>query len=133
MINNNELRVGNWVALGDYQDVQVNRILDHPNSFDPIPLTSEILEKCGFTYSKHEGITRITDDFDEPEKGDTHNWTLSVGKSGYVQDLSRFEIVKFGEGDYLWAYQWLRVKLTTLHQLQNLFYALSGKELEVNL
>lgn len=80
-------------------------------SFEPIPLTEEILLKCGFDkYSDHSNeITYLSKD------------------SGYfiqVYDNS----VYFGLN-----YEDYRKEVKYLHQLQNLYFALTGQELEINL
>lgn len=75
--------------------------------FKPIPLTEEILLKCGFRKSK-SGMYL----FDK-----------------FSFDLSDFE---FGvESDYY--YLTISENLKYLHQLQNLYFALTGQELEINL
>lgn len=107
MIAPNELRIGNWAIgkpngnmfmLGD------GSAIDHfANESEPIPITPEILEKCGF------------------EKGSIYFY------------FSKFRIVKINDSN-----NWLILlsdtyhhlcKLKYLHQLQNLYFALTGEEL----
>lgn len=140
MININELRVGNWVTLegGDGTQFQLK-----PKSFsncdnsgvtdyDPIPITPEILEACGFEYLVIEGITQLSDDFDDPPEGDTYNWMISVPRNDRVEGLPRFELVKFGDGEIRFSQQWLRVTVKHLHDLQNLFFSMTRTELSYN-
>lgn len=99
-----------------------------------IPLTPEILEMCGFKHGMVEGVTRLrdADDFSEDE-GDTHYWDLRVPKNDKVEGLSTFNLVKFGDSDLTFSCQWLRVKLYYLHELQSLYFCLTGMQLNVQL
>lgn len=139
MINRNELRIGNWVKtynfsdIEPYQDVQVKGI--HPNgklffqsqgqpytywsltedkdghcSIDPIPLTPEILKSCGLGATNGIEIKNniwlvIHCDSDEAN----------------IYNIYKNETLQ------------LKIECKYLHQLQNLMFALTGKELEVNL
>jgi len=72
-----------------------------------IPLTPEILEKCGFA------------------------------KLPNCFDCERFHIAKEDEADYWWCFfnkngAFIN-KIKYLHQLQNLYFALTGEELTINL
>lgn len=101
-----ELRIGNWLTSDDNSfwkvDAEVidvvGRRADH--LYAPIPLTPEMLEKCGFkvTITEH---------------------TYGNGRVGifFYVGLFTYGIAK---GRYL-------------HQLQNLYFALTGEELTVNL
>ncbi|KGE14598.1 hypothetical protein [Sphingobacterium deserti] len=121
MIQANDLRIGNFVHSVEIgNEVIINSIsdegitfkncvtFDYPTFEDitPIPLTEEILFKCGFFYDIDSDTYKISD------------CTLQI-------DMSDFEIpdaIVFGE-----SLRYVR----HLHQLQNLFFALTGKELEV--
>lgn len=153
MIEAKELRIGNLIENEVLGKVPISAIMSdticvirtiHMNldrsiedrfmqmslsSVSGIPLTSEILEACGFKYYKYKGITRLSDGFDDEPDGDTHNWTLKVPKNEQVEDLPTFELVKFGDDEIKFSHQWLRVTLNYLHQLQNLYFSLTGKEL----
>jgi hypothetical protein len=127
MLQANELRIGNYFidTIGAYanpntiQQVEsidnngVNTWQDMSASgccpFDkmkPIPLTPEILEKCGF--KKRRG-----------------------GAYGIIWHKERIDIIK--DEDKLYYRQFQRLPIRYLHQLQNLYYALTGEELEVHL
>lgn len=73
----------------------------------PIPLTPEILEKAGF---KHQDILKKV-----------------YHKNVYL--WNRFRIDETGTGKYFYG----QLEITSLHQLQNLYFALVGSELTVNL
>lgn len=139
MIKANEIRVGNWVkgiAMGLNHKIDLHffgELRDDETMLDwynPIPLTPEILTKCGF--EKHVWNNRST-------KGEEYK--LKLGDDG-------FELF-FGWYDS--ATKWTDAKLTGnggydeggekdirqlckfIHQLQNLYFALTGKELEIKL
>jgi len=118
----NELRIGNYVFSADdnkngevfqidpsgiiFVNKNGNRWQDLKN-IQPIPLTEEILLKCGF----------IIDSINNFEK-----YPFTIQKNNlYVAD---FLFYKKGDSG---------VVIKHLHQLQNLYFALTGKELEINL
>lgn len=122
MINVNELRVGNFIAgEGGYFNV-VNSISyqgknkclingKFEDSFIPISLTRDILLKCGFE---------------------------EVGMYDNVYHLGNFRIhlgKKFGEGLLKCekGNNYLEIEISSVHQLQNLYFALTGKELNIEL
>ena len=86
-------------------------------SVNPIPLTPEILEKCGFKKYSHEpGYSLGSDEKDEICD------EYSFGK---------LTIMDWGNGFVLsnsFSFD-LRIELKYLHQLQNLYFALTGEEL----
>jgi hypothetical protein len=95
----------------NYIDVDERIIGDH---FQPIPLTPEWLERCGFvsTLSGDDFHSEII--WDDP-KSDYH-----YCEAGYFIDKS---------GDY--GYYCDIGDIQYLHQLQNLYYALTGEELTI--
>lgn len=129
MIKANELRIGNWVQapLGEYMRVEQIGYKDNPdyifarydkgfgqNSFSGIPLTPEILEKAGFN-------------------------KLGGSKFVYRIPVQEFEISVSLKLNYAYIdTQWGQASIKRpifkyLHQLQNLYFALTGTELEINL
>ena len=116
-MNANELRIGNMVykslKSGQGRTVinpigcqDIVRIFEDIGSFNyaPIPITEDILLKCGFeydfiSYNLHFGI-------------DWHNGVLRFSQ---------------GKG------QTIFLPCTHLHQLQNLYFALTQKELTIKL
>ncbi|MDR4892285.1 MULTISPECIES: hypothetical protein [unclassified Chryseobacterium] len=118
----NELRLGNYVMdkkdenlecvyllqdLGDL--VYINDL--HPDNCMPIPLTEEWLLTFGFTLMPESEYTLNT-----YEKEEFQLWN----KKG---DFS--EIVYLSSRD--------TIELKSVHQLQNLFFALKGKELTLKI
>ena len=128
MMKANELRIGNWVhepvigycqievieynncLVGDSSDTAYNILL---TGLEPIPLTPEILIACGFPLAEHQRMGAIVY---ENNKFDI--WLYKYdGKSSYTCSCSP-------DGGKPIEY---------LHQLQNLYFALTGEELDINL
>ena len=127
MINANELRIGNYI----YWDVPEKNNIPHnvfgirkngqihtipislgklPTDYLPIPLTPEILEKIfGYkdAYDYYFGV---------------FNFKVSFGGNG---------LLFFYSHDY--KHKGRQIAIKYLHQLQNLIFAFTGEELEINL
>jgi hypothetical protein len=113
MIQTNELRIGNWLLdeHGKYFNVGsiqknfhgVNINNKYPGLIEPIHLTNEILVQCGF-----------------------ENGVLGNFKIGYDGD-------DFVKQQFSVPFEDRLLKVKYLHQLQNLYYALTGKELSIDL
>jgi hypothetical protein len=108
MIQANELRIGNWYVnqWGEYLQVDPDLLgADNLESYpNPIPVTPEILEKCGFEHIGSEW--RFKADF-------TECFEVKDGKIFYTGG----EGVCYGVG------------CQYLHELQNLVYSITKKEL----
>ena len=110
-----ELRIGNWVyhSSGNIIDVEIINSDIEEDDLQPIPLTEEWLVKLGFK--------RYTD----------RHYTMSLSSRGLINvylspdgDLS----VELGTTTgYLLGYP----PITHVHHLQNLYWCLCGKELEI--
>lgn len=135
-MNVQELRIGNLVTLGshneDFQKVEgltwdmvklpdsTNNLWIHKSMIYGIPLTPEILEMSGFEnwgkFYKHLPFTVYA----------IHN---------AIDGTSTFEVQEFRDKYHpsidRAACCWSEFKY--LHQLQNLYFALTGNELEVKL
>lgn len=119
MIKANDLRIGNYVLrcneLGIWEEVILlsDMIVDcemFPNLYKPIPLTIEVLVKCGFDwlgsfneFKLHEFYLKHWQNY--------NSWKL-IDRKGY--DL--FPPIPI---------------LEHLHQIQNLYFAMMGEELQV--
>lgn|SRR5690349_4803511 len=120
MIDEKELRIGNFVLAGElgkpYQ-IMMGDEIDNSEYYDPIPLTPEILEQCGFTLSDDNRRTY------ELEKGNC-KIIVFIDGSITVTDESYLEVhgICIGGNEKTQNY---------LHQLQNLFFALTGEELKI--
>lgn len=117
----NELRIGNWFIEKD-EVKQFDGDFYHLLGCTPIPLTTNWLEKFGF------------------EKNKDNRWMR--GKSRYA--IFYFEYYATGEDNTMWRIeyhdkdygrneykdcnQWGDI-IKHVHQLQNLYFALTGEEL----
>lgn len=131
-----ELRIGNYIlykgnnaeitgiqlkhieARSFYREAKPPTYLENSSlrieDCNPIPITSELLLECGFVYNA------VDDCFDR--------LNLRVRILGYsICAFIGFE-VGFGK-------EWhdANIEIKSLHQLQNLYFSLIGKELEINL
>lgn len=137
MIKSNDLRLGNFFYMNIEGRIQYHKVsvisensiaaIDKDgarfvglseNSLKPIPLTPEILEKCGF-----------------------------IDRSGSIPNRMSFGVTMFKRLELVWYAQDSFIRYQTksegftlpfehvkyLHQLQNLYFALTGEELTVNL
>jgi hypothetical protein len=117
----NELRIGNLVNYGDSPlivDINVLRDLDvyNKHKIKPIPLTEEWLVKLGF---KHQYKLIKSEDFFVIEINSDSKLYINLNKM-------EFRIYKAYIGI---AYS---SKIHFVHQLQNLYFALTGEELTLN-
>jgi len=121
MIQSNELRIGNWVKspkclvdldckTNEFNNLVYTQVkyVRHENYFEPIPLTPEILEKAGF--SRLGGMLIY------------YNFKIT-----FLMDTGgRYVIDIFYKDLHLGKIEWI-------HQLQNLYWCLSGEELIISL
>jgi hypothetical protein len=136
MIKLNELRIGNWVEF-DGKAIKVECIdkkngwLNYPikkgnfeyliteSSLQPIPITKEILVWCQFT--------NIKDHFFELKIGTGCYWhKIYAGVKDLNEGYGNFAELRVGDetiGNFV----------NFLHELQNLFFALTGKNWLINL
>lgn len=122
MVSQKDIRVGNWLLMVFAPEKNTHPELNyHPKKVKeqdlavlqtclPIPLTSELLRKCGFV--NEEGVWCKYQQVDE-------------GRALVLRRRQKDE----------WYVKDIRIKAPPLflHQLQNLYYALTGKELKVGL
>jgi hypothetical protein len=109
----NELRAGNllklegrWVVVDGQAIRDISIISGEAGRYERIPLTSEVLTRCGF----RDDSLRVSNDV---------GWAFNL-------ELVKGEMVLAVE-DYA-----LPVGCRFLHHLQNLFYAITGEELNVS-
>lgn len=118
----NELRLGNWfkwcslASMGrGYAQIQHAHYIEAYAQFkEPIPLTQDILLKCGFIYDDNEECYVLELEngtaFSHIIEGITHYWS-----------------------DYEAMWVDIKQEIKYLHQLQNLIYSITGQELIVKL
>lgn len=131
MITAKELRVGNWINDPRYGAVQVvwimpvagELVIKHTGpapqreqvEYKPIPLTHEILEKCGF--KKGALMSGGFYGYDNGTMELDNNFNLELTDGRLSENGTRFYLPQN----------------KSVHQLQNLYFALTGEELEINL
>jgi hypothetical protein len=121
MIQANELRLGNLIKapLGEtkaatLQDFAV--MLTHEeHCYNPIPLDESWLIKAGFK-NEQRGFTAYL-----------HPWYLTLNSNVDIQGD-----VFWHQNDYSWHTHGFTGRIYYVHQLQNLYFALTGTELTFN-
>ena len=120
-----ELRIGNYVKLflnhEDYDVIQIKiddlYYINQKNGiYEPIPLTEEWLEKFGFS----------SKDYKKGYIGIDHK------AGGMITDFVLTYPYHIGEHQkyFIWEHsKWKYNTLEYVHQLQNLFFTLTGEEL----
>lgn len=122
MININELRFGNWIDAGDEGFVQVKQLYyNHVNGWhvkgvDPIPPTPKILQQCGFIKDRNGDFLYQVDP--------AIYIKLIIGAAGIVYP---HYMESTPEDCNITALK----SVQHLHELQNLFFALTGTELVI--
>ena len=133
----NELRIGIYVrALTPYMDSKIrNNIVKIDEDFmevimsarnyddiEPIPLTPELLEKCGFKVgSKYSNGSYYKKELVP------HGYFLLF----YSYTTKDFIYETIDSNDY--GYNTPRVTIMYVHQLQNLYFSLTNEELIINI
>ena len=124
MIPTFDLRVGNWITVENviYRVSAVSetkvqfkghRASFTPDVLHPIPLTPEILVRAGF---KPRGKTDLYD---------------KVPIEGFTYQLHSHKIMLFHGRDNTLAH-WLSTRIVFVHQLQNFYYYLTGREIQIS-
>lgn len=121
MIKANELRIGNWVEV-DYDYINGNFVYRKEGSYARYgcDLTPK-LEKHRF------GFDTITIDFISPI-----SLTPEIIEKIIFQPFFKIERSQKDSGAFWVMVGWV-VYIRHVHQLQNLYFALTGEELEINL
>jgi len=144
-IPNNELRIGNWVLINNqyiHMDLKMfHAVLMRFEGYvpEPIPLTPEILEKCGF----EKKVFTETHDAGYYTKGYTDSRVyyfreLGTGNTslafcdGQYDKCSLIQL-KTPVDDGVYKFLHFAYHPKYLHELQNLYFGLTGKELPINL
>lgn len=128
MIDSRELRIGNWVfykrepiivtMVGQYgiqstmDGRTINAKFDTPD-ITPIPITQDILLACGFEEHKISGKS---------------SYKLIYENVVFLYEAYRVDIGIWGEANVEWF-----AEAENVHQLQNVFFSLFQKELQINL
>lgn len=137
-----QFRYGNWIFCGDeyhrFKYFDGNKVytthgwhLPYEEVEEPIPLTPEILEKAGFVYQKLGGMSWY--ELNISESFITKGWKKLVfaGDYLYLQEWNGREPLDQRDIITLWNRDVM--KQFYLHQLQNLYFALTQTDLPINL
>lgn len=129
-ITERELRIGNWVQRTNSKGTSYlkvaglleefayvlksdgRKVLAKYGRIQGIPLTSEILEKCGFENDSYSNFRKSIG---------KENWLCVSFKDYACKEYSGTDFSDVDVADTLY-----------LHQLQNLYFALTGQELTPN-
>lgn len=126
MISCNELRIGNYVlvdenlrevssitsttvsTLDTEKNEQHEQASEHSSqNIQPVLLTDEILQQCGFVYHDYFKFWQL----------------ITTGIRSEMNISPDYEVIDFMRKPIL-------KKLTSLHQLQNIYFLLKGRELK---
>lgn len=139
-----ELRIGDWV-IHKGKAKQVNGLeRDHhyttpiwffalsdgdysdEDDITPIPLDETVLAKCGIKMHSTPGIVGLDETLlDET----TYYWDIDLPRDK-ICDGGTLTLVRWGDGEPIYAsMQWIRRRLDSLHELQNIYNAITGREL----
>lgn len=125
MIDKKDLRIGNYIMY-DNRYFQIYSISDEfPtlntiefgigvvdwNNISPIPITEELLVKCGF------------------EQDDELDYRFRLG----IKHDPDFITYDLDDNMYSIHDSWINTTIKSLHQLQNLYYALTKQELTIEI
>lgn len=119
----NELRIGNFVLFSNDGTIFTVGSIEEKGftvqneeettwieseEFEPIPLTEEWLLKFGFKLNMN-----------------WFNWNAAIGEN----EIGDFKLALRYTDDFGWFYQSRCTPLKYVHQLQNLYFAITGEEL----
>ncbi len=115
-----ELRVGNWVktmdginqidGIGEY--VLIDKYAESFDSLSGVELSEQVLLKCGF------------------EKTKSGYYNNGKGNNLFVDFENKYLRMGVGTSGLDCMFYIVSVNIKHLHQLQNLYFALTGKEIE---
>src|SRR5690348_4796013 len=92
-MNTGTIKVDNVIG-----EIRTHPLTWYKKHLSPIPLSSDILEKCGFKYGKVNGISSFEEHGNDPE-GITHYWDIRIKGTDLVESHS-ISLVKWGEQEY---------------------------------
>jgi len=126
MISCYELRIGNYVLVNEFLEevsiitpttvstVEVEKISEpivseHSlENIQPVPLTDDVLKQCGFVFHDYFKFWQL----------------ITTGIRSEMNISPDYEVIDFMRKPIL-------KKLTSLHQLQNIYFMLKGRELKL--
>jgi len=123
-LRSNELRIGNLITVhGHLQEVVELPLPENctDENTKPIPLTEEWLLKFGFEKTESDYEIQIQ----KNDKGGNTDYWIYVD-SGFDNETKKFTIKIVCQESC-----WMNTKNKYVHQLQNIYYALTGEELKL--
>lgn len=133
----NELRIGNYYnSNGTFKKATpsiIEELFESENRIwiQPIPLTEEILLKCGFEKVKNKDKEDLREYIGHTAQKakyaifDTDIFITKVDKRGLLW--------RSVDCDFMVLFYHKSIPIKYLHQLQNLYFALTGQELTITL
>lgn len=112
MIAKEELKIGNWVYILSYQQIKKGSDIDLSDGMDAIPLTSDILIKAGFSERQH-----------------CEDWYIKLPDTDTILSYRRKQLRICPVN----AMPALHIDCLYVHMLQNLCFALTHQELNIEL
>jgi hypothetical protein len=130
MINVNELRIGNRIEavaqMGNYYmnmtEHNFTSLANDPNCANPIPLTPEILQKCGFEEKE------LPSNFANGQNGMKISIRDSAKRYLLLTPVGAHYLCAIYSSDNVFNLQSIGF-VYNLHQLQNLYFAITKMEL----
>ena len=145
-MKSNELRIGNYVFSAEdnkhgevfqidssgiiFVNKNGNRWQDLKN-IQPIPLTEEILFKCGFEKVKNKDKEYLIEYIGHTAQKARY---AIFGTDIFITKVDKRGLLwRSIDCDFMVLFYHKSIPIKYLHQLQNLYFALTGQELEINL
>jgi hypothetical protein len=154
MIKANELRIENIIAYGSHilrvteilknEQVKTNEFIDgNLEEYEGVPLTPEILERCGFEVNTWSSITLGESTLKLGQTASPNglpywasieyisDWGFTIQEAAEIQKQQKH----FDDNSIMLKGRTSSIlgKLYHIHQLQNLYFTLTGKELNVTI
>lgn len=129
MIQATELRIGNYlkndgvvvkIDARSIFDIWGGNLITRIKKYEPILITVAWLDKFGFD----EGFDWESGDY-------TNSFDLSLVVT-YNEDTKDFSLSKYLKSGFIGSRLVIKNKLKYIHQLQNLYFALTGEELTLS-
>lgn len=106
---NNKASLPNQLPVALQDDPAENGTRQNFDTIDPVPMSDAVLQQCGFVYHDYFKFWQLL-----TETGDTRS-EMDIDPDYNIIDFMRKPIVK---------------KVSSLHQLQNIYFLLNEKELD---
>jgi len=146
MIPTNELRFGNLVTHSTSKKVmKVSFLCAGKSYYDGIPLTEEILLKSGFGFNKLYYFLEDTTEFWDLCLHVFDEESIKLPANGFPEDFPRFhpwicywetyddEGNRIQKGNVEFEHSIPLMGIRYVHELQNLYFTMTKKELEIKL